>query len=493
MWQKILEGFIELYANDGECSPVVRFPNRRLCSDDDDVIAHIRRFHYLVSGLHIDSDKRWVEIEKVGQEVLNDGYTLWGQFPKCDAAAAGLIPNVIFYSGYPPDWTEFRRLARSATCNLTEEDYARAAIPGQDGGDIQHWLAWLFYCCRGYRHHWTCAEAQCIKTPVQASIWAVRKIIETSGVGTPETPPDPLAAFVAVCLRQRDALVGAVAVDAQRDRGEPEEIDQSGNVVSEGRPPAPARTADLMPKAWELFEDSFRRIETTIEDRYLPALREAQESHRLLLNEASERWQTFSGDLEQERHIEVFEELRRIRKERQVTQSQRATTQATPTKTRGEVADAPAITARQVSPPTNLPTPRGPSNQCKYESLIKRVENHVREHGFTSRNKLAKKFKCARATMDRIIHESEPLSREAKIRKTRKGSSVAAQQMNPVVLATARQTQNPDPRDVSESVEDSPAWNRLIDEASPSDRATYFTMSEARKRELVDAMNHEPD
>jgi hypothetical protein len=330
MWQKILEGFIELYANDGECSPVVKYRSGLLCRDVRDICAHVERFQFLISGIRLDSEKRWARIT-VGQDSLDDGYEFWGQFPKCELVTAGLVPNFIFSSQYPPDWKKFRELARSATCNLTEEDYERAAISCRDGGDIQHWIAWLFYCCRGYKHLSICEESQCIKSPVKASIWAIKRIIDTQGVGTPEMPPDPLTAFMAVCLRQRDAVVGALAVDARRDQGEPEEIDPSGNVVNEGRPPAPARTAGLVQKAWQPFEDAFKRIEATIEERYLTTLLEAYKSHRQLLSDASELWQGFSDEIGQELHIQTFDALRDIRNARRQSQPPQTTKQTTTT------------------------------------------------------------------------------------------------------------------------------------------------------------------
>lgn len=129
------------------------------------------------------------------------------------------------------------------------------------------------------------------------------------------------------------------------------------------------------------------------------------------------------------------------------------------------------------------------STGMTWQVAKKTAENHCGRNPFPGVNALAKIVKCSPSTMSKAINHSKKLRAKLAEHEARR-TSVSAVALTEGAAASARQAREPDPGDAVSTAE---CFQRLMEQAKPSERVNLNAMTPAQRRELVATIEYDPD
>jgi hypothetical protein len=141
------------------------------------------------------------------------------------------------------------------------------------------------------------------------------------------------------------------------------------------------------------------------------------------------------------------------------------------------------------APPTAHGKPTGPAKKMTVKIAIDKAKKYCQRHPFPGVNALADSVGCSPSTMSKAVHGSNFLREMFKERQN--GKSVSTVQMT-TIAELEPQTREPDPSDAAAQTTDA-AFRRLLEQATPEERARLNAMQPAKRLELVATIEHDPD
>lgn len=132
-----------------------------------------------------------------------------------------------------------------------------------------------------------------------------------------------------------------------------------------------------------------------------------------------------------------------------------------------------------------------PGKGMSWKTAMAKAEAHCARNPFPGVKALARIVGCSPSTMDKAIDRSSIL-RAMLVEHKARHKSVSTVTMSEADAASATQSREPDPIDVaSQSTDD--AFHRLLQDATPEERAKLNAMTPEEQRELVAMVEHDPD
>lgn len=127
----------------------------------------------------------------------------------------------------------------------------------------------------------------------------------------------------------------------------------------------------------------------------------------------------------------------------------------------------------------------------RWQVAMKEAEDHLVRNPFPGVKALARIILCSPSTMSKAIDRSIKLRAAFATYKSHQ-RSVSAVALTRGVAASTAQTREPDPAEKAAESTDA-VFQRLLEEATPAERAKLNAMSTDQRRELIATCQHDPD
>ena len=111
---------------------------------------------------------------------------------------------------------------------------------------------------------------------------------------------------------------------------------------------------------------------------------------------------------------------------------------------------------------------------------------------YTSIGDLANRFGCAKATIQKALKDSAKLKGWQARHRKGKGSPRASS-LTEFVIDNVEQNREPNPSESAEHDEQDAVFARLIEDATPDERADLNSMTQEERQQMVDLIRYDPD
>lgn len=152
------------------------------------------------------------------------------------------------------------------------------------------------------------------------------------------------------------------------------------------------------------------------------------------------------------------------------------------------------IAELRVSVPQEQTSSQGDATQIDWQHIQQQLEDcRLRGEQFTSRRRLAKRFRCSPSTVHKALDSGTVELQEWAKKQRGPSRLIASPKVSSIALKTSPQHGEPVPGESLEQADVDVMLARLLDEAEPDERARIHAMTPEQKRRLAEVAYRDPD